>query len=196
LYAVAIFGFTEISLEILIVLSFQVFFGYVYYKIGLLLALFMVGLAMGSITCSYYPKTARLQIRALIAFQLMLACFCFGLATVIVSFHSHPGLNYDHFLYEEAFSFMSLAAGFIGGTHFPLASRLLLSDQTGVGSTAGLIYGADLLGAFLGCLVVGLVLIPAVGMLQTLFVLAVVNLIATIPFILSSPVNVQLGTKQ
>jgi spermidine synthase len=197
LYAVAIFGFTEISLEILIVLSFQVFFGYIYYKIGLLLALFMVGLAGGSITFSYYPKTVRLQISALITCQFMLACFCFGLASVIVLFHSHPGLNHDHFLYEEAFSLMSLVAGFIGGTHFPLANRLLLQDRIGVGSTAGLIYGIELLGAFLGCLMVGLVFIPAVGILQTLFVLAVVNLMATIPLILSSwPANLQLGTKQ
>ena len=181
LYAVAIFGFTEISLEILIVLAFQVFFGYVYYKIGLLLALFMVGLAMGSFTLSYYPKTRVNQLRALITFQITLACFSLDLVFVVTYFHNRPGLSYNHFFYREAFSLMSLLAGFIGGTHFPLANRLLLKGQSRVGPIAGLIYGVDLLGSFLGCLLLGLVFIPAVGILESLVILALVNIAAVLP---------------
>jgi spermidine synthase len=187
LYAVSIFGLTEISLEILIIFAFQLFFGYVYYKIGLLLALFMVGLAAGSITLSYYPRRRSSQIRALVTFQTILACFCLALAMVIVYFHNSPTLNLHHFVYRETFSFMSFAAGFIGGTHFPLANRLLLTEQTRVGRVAGLIYAVDLLGSFLGCLLVGLVLIPSVGILQTLILLALVNISAILPFIISWP---------
>ena len=187
LYAVSIFGLTEISLEILIVFAFQLFFGYVYYKIGLLLAFFMVGLAAGSVTLSYYPRRRSSQIRALVTFQTILACFCLALAMVIVYFHNRPTLNLHHFLYRETFSFMSFAAGFIGGTHFPLANRLLLTEQTRVGRVAGLIYAVDLLGSFLGCLLVGLVFIPSVGILQTLILLALVNISAILPFIISWP---------
>ncbi len=187
LYAVSIFGLTEISLEILIVFAFQLFFGYVYYKIGLLLALFMVGLAAGSVTLSYYPRRRSSQIRALVTFQIILACFCLALAVVIVYFHNRPTLNLHHFLYRETFSFMSFAAGFIGGTHFPLANRLLLTEQTRVGRVAGLIYAVDLLGSFLGCLLIGLVLIPSLGILQTLILLALINVSAILPFIISWP---------
>jgi len=187
LYSVSIFGLTEISLEILIIFAFQLFFGYVYYKIGLLLAFFMVGLAVGSFTLSYYPRRRSSQIRALVTFQTILACFCLALAMVIVYFHNRPTLNLHHFLYRETFSFMSFAAGFIGGTHFPLANRLLLTEQTRVGRVAGLIYAVDLLGSFLGCLLVGLVFIPSVGILQTLILLALVNISAILPFIISWP---------
>ena len=187
LYSVSIFGLTEISLEILIIFAFQLFFGYVYYKIGLLLAFFMVGLAAGSVTLSYYPRRRSSQIRALVTFQTILACFCLALAMVIVYFHNRPTLNLHHFLYRETFSFMSFAAGFIGGTHFPLANRLLLTEQTRVGRVAGLIYAVDLLGSFLGCLLVGLVFIPSVGILQTLILLALVNISAILPFIISWP---------
>ncbi len=82
---------------------------------------------------------------------------------------------------------MSFAAGFIGGTHFPLANRLLLTEQTRVGRVAGLIYAVDLLGSFLGCLLVGLVFIPSVGILQTLILLALINVSAILPFIISWP---------
>ncbi len=192
LYSVSIFGLTEVSLQILIIFAFQVFFGYVYYKIGLLLALFMVGLAAGSVTLSYYPRKRSSQIRALVTFQTILACFCLVLAIVIVYFHNRPTLNLHHFLYRETFSFMSFAAGFIGGTHFPLSNRLLLTEQTRVGRVAGLIYAVDLLGSFLGCLLVGLVFIPSVGILQTLILLALVNVSAILPFIISWPASAVL----
>ena len=181
LYAVAVFGLTEISLTILIIFAFQVFYGYVYYKIGLLLALFMVGLAVGSAVLSYYPKSKATLIKALIGFQFILACFCLALALVVVYFHNRPALSHGSFLYQEAFSFMSFAAGLIGGTHFPLANRLLIHDQAQVGRSAGLIYGVDLLGSFLGCILVGLILIPLVGILQSLAILALINSSAILP---------------
>jgi len=187
LYGVAFFGLTGISLEILITLAFQVFFGYLYYKIGLLLALFMVGLAGGSFSFSYYPKSRESKLQAFITFQIILACFCLGLALVFIYFHNLPPVGSQNFIYREAFSLLSLLAGFIGGTHFPLANRLLLKGQTRVGPVAGLIYGVDLLGSFLGCLLVGLILIPAVGILQTLFILALLNLTAVMPFFIAWP---------
>jgi spermidine synthase len=187
LYGVATFGLSGISLEILIVLAFQVFFGYLYHKIGLLLALFMVGLAGGSFIFSYYPKSRASKLKTFITFQVILACFCLALALVFIYFNNLPPLGYQNFFYREAFSLLSLLAGFIGGTHFPLANRLLLKGQTRVGPVAGLIYGVDLLGSFLGCLLVGLVLIPSAGILQTLFILALLNLTAVMPFFISWP---------
>jgi spermidine synthase len=187
LYGVATFGLTGISLEILIVFAFQIFFGYLYYKIGLLLALFMVGLAGGSFIFSYCPKTWTRQLKTLITFQIVLAFFCLALAFVVIYFHSRPTLGHKNFFYRETFSFLSLFAGFIGGTHFPLANRLLLQEQTRVGPVAGLIYGVDLMGSFLVCFLVGLVFIPSVGILQTLMILAMLNLTATLPFIISWP---------
>ena len=187
LYGVAFFGLSGISLEFLIILAFQVFFGYLYYKMGLLLALFMVGLAGGSFIFSYYPKSRASKLKAFIAFQIILACFCLALALVFIYFHNLPPLGYENFFHREAFSLLSLLAGFIGGTHFPLANRLLLKGQTRVGQVAGLIYGVDLLGSFLGCLLVGLVLIPSAGILQALFILALLNLAAVMPFFIAWP---------
>jgi spermidine synthase len=183
LYTVTVFGLTGISLEILIVFAFQVFFGYVYYQIGILLALFMVGLAMGSFTFSYYPRNRPLQIRTLVTFQFVLACFCLGLAFIFVHYSRWLSFGHHEFLYREVFSVVSLVAGFLGGVHFPLANRILLEELLQVGPIAGLLYGVDLLGSFLGCLLAGLVFIPSLGIYQTLFILALLNLTAILPFI-------------
>ena len=185
LYGVALFGLSGISLEILIVLTFQVFFGYLYYKVGLLLALFMVGLAGGSFIFSYYPKSSESKLKTLITFQSILASFCLALTLVFIYFNNLQPSSHHNVFYREAFSLLSLLAGFIGGTHFPLANRLLLKGKTRVGQVAGLIYGVDLLGSFLGGLLVGLVLIPSAGILQTLLILALLNLTAVVPFVIS-----------
>ena len=195
LYSVTVFGLTGISLEILIIFAFQVFFGYVYYQIGILLALFMVGLAMGSFTFSYYPRTRPLHMSTLVIFQFTLACFCLGLAFMFVHFPDWLSFGRYEFLYRETFSVVTLVAGFLGGAHFPLANRILLEEQPQVGPTAGLVYAVDLLGSFLGCLLVGLVFIPSMGIYQTLFILALINLTAILPFIISWPTQNQLGTK-
>jgi spermidine synthase len=180
LYAVAVFGLTEISLEIVIVFAFQVFFGYVYYKVGLLVTFFMMGLALGSLTLSYFPRGKQAQMTTLITVQCLLALLCLAVAVMISSFHGQPAAFYEHFLAREAFTFMSLAAGFMGGTHFPVANRLLLQQRERVGEIAGLIYALDLLGSFLGSLTVGLLLIPVVGILHTLAVLGLVNVTAIV----------------
>ena len=46
-FAVAAVGFTELGLEILLLLGFQALYGYVYHELTMLVALFMVGIALG-----------------------------------------------------------------------------------------------------------------------------------------------------
>ena len=153
----------------------------------------MVGLAGGSFIFSYYPKSRHGQLKALIICQSILACFCLALPLVFNHFHNLPPSGYQNFFYRQAFCLLSLLAGFIGGTHFPLANRILLRGQNRVGPVAGLIYSVDLFGSFLGGLLVGLVMIPSAGILQTPSILALLNLTAVMPFIISWPADAQLA---
>jgi spermidine synthase len=180
LSSVAVFGLTGISLEILLVFSFQVLFGYVYAKLGLLLALYMAGLALGSLAMSRYPRGEAPVLRTLFLVQALLGIFCLALIPVITYLHGQPEASLQHLLQRETLSLMSLAAGFLGGAQFPLANRLLLAQREQVGRTAGALYAFDLLGSTLGSLLVGLVLIPVVGALQSLAALALFNATAVL----------------
>ena len=180
LNSVAVFGLTGISLEILLVFSFQVLFGYVYAKLGLLITLYMVGLALGSLTMSRYPKDEASVLRTLLLVQAVLGLFCLTLTPVVTYLHGRPEANLQNFVHRETLSLVSLAAGFLGGAHFPLANRLLLSQRDQVGRTAGALYAFDLSGSTLGSLLVGIVLIPVVGVLQSLIALALFNLTAVV----------------
>ena len=175
LSSVAVFGLTGISLEILLVFSFQVLFGYVYAKLGLLFTLYMAGLALGSLAMSRYPKDETSVLKTLLLVQAALGLFCLTLGPVVAYLHGRPEASLHHLLHRETLSVMSLAAGFLGGAHFPLANRLLLARRDQVGGTAGALYAFDLLGSTLGSLLVGFLLIPVVGVVQSLGALALLN---------------------
>jgi len=69
-----------------------------------------------------------------------------------------------------------MISGFWVGIEFPLASRIFSSGGEGVGRTAGLLYASDLFGAWAGSLLVGVVLVPVLGILQTCGVIVLLKL--------------------
>ncbi|MCL6647966.1 MAG: fused MFS/spermidine synthase [Chloroflexi bacterium] len=64
------------------------------------------------------------------------------------------------------------------GALFPVAALLYAAGQTDVGRRIGSVYGANVLGAVSGSLAAGLLLIPTVGVQQTLWLLAAGNVVA------------------
>lgn len=60
---------------------------------------------------------------------------------------------------------MSMVSGTLVGAQFPLANKIILKNETSLSETAGGIYGADLLGGWLGGVVGGVVLLPILGLL-------------------------------
>ncbi len=74
---------------------------------------------------------------------------------------------------------MSFLSGAWIGLQFPLATRIYLGahEKRGtLGHTAGLLYGADLLGGFLGGLFGGILLLPILGLKQSCFMTAMIKI--------------------
>jgi spermidine synthase len=76
-----------------------------------------------------------------------------------------------------SFPLITLLAGFLGGMDFPLAAEL---TKGSVGRVAGLIYGADLVGACLGAFLSSALLIPVLGIPQTCYAVALLSLAGVI----------------
>ena len=72
--------------------------------------------------------------------------------------------------------FLNAVAGFLVGAQFPLANRMWLKGREVVGGAAGVLYACDLVGAFLGSILVSVVLIPVLGILETCLLAAVLKL--------------------
>ena len=160
-------GFFGMAANVIIIFSFQTLYGYAYLWIGFLIAFFMAGLAWGSgIMIRTLEKFQKLG--SILAAVEILIIVCAATGMILLSFLYSPGVG-EGILTEMRYGFIlaSAAVGFLVGLEFPLASRFFSHSGEGVVRTAGTLYAADLFGAFNGSLLVGVILIPALGILQT-----------------------------
>ena len=83
-------------------------------------------------------------------------------------------------------------AGFVGGFQYPLAVHLYYSlgktKPKTVSESAGFLYAVDILGATIGALITGAVLIPLIGINSVAFLCAGIN-VAVLLLLLTVSVN-------
>ena len=166
LVALAIGGFSTMAFQILILLTFQTLYGYLFYKLGVILTSFMAGLAIGAMFAVRIIKRLGRERAFLLAVQGDFLLFSIILPIFFLKF----GLNL-------LFPVMSVIAGFIGGSQFTLASKVLMPEGQEAGRVGGLTYGVDLVGSFFGALLTGVFLIPILGIPKTCIVLAAINMV-------------------
>jgi spermidine synthase len=162
-----------------IIFTFQTFYGYLYHLIGLLIALFMFGVA----TSSFYI-TRRLDgmgrdffLFLKIEIVMIVFSFLFPFVFSIPSrYLEEPAVS--HLVYA-LFLIMSFVSGAWIGLQFPLATKIYLGTPAKgetFGRTAGLLYGADLLGGFLGGLFGGILLLPILGLKESCFMMGLIKM--------------------
>jgi spermidine synthase len=168
-------GFTEISLEVILILGFQILYGYVYQHLAFIIAGYMIGLALGS-RLALTPRIRDGQnftlYRVLQASMCLYPLFIIGFFWL---FHqtgiSTEGTEWMGWL----FPLLAAGAGFIGGCQFPLANRLYLRTGKSIEKVAGFLYGLDLIGSSAGAILTSAFLIPTLGIYPTLILLACLN---------------------
>jgi spermidine synthase len=178
--AVLVSGWTEMTLEVVIILVFQIFYGFLYEKIGMIIAGFMIGLVAGSWAMTRALPRLKNTLRTLIAVQGGFACYSLALLLGITILHGLPRISGSFLVIEILFPLLTALAGFLGGLHFPLANHIYLGEDTRLGITAGLINGIDLLGSSVGALLAGVVILPILGIVQTLYFIFTLNLAAIV----------------
>jgi spermidine synthase len=174
-FNVLVVGGVLMGTEIVLLLSFQVFAGFVYRQVALIIALFMVGMALGAAFLS------RLADRPIRARSWLMACqgaFCLllvALALLLQALQNWLDMfrhtSADMFL-TGVFAVLALISGFLGGMHFSLAVRVLAGNTVASEKIGGGLYGLDLFGAAGGALIASLFLIPLYGLLTTLYLFA------------------------
>jgi len=131
LFAVFTIGFTTLSLELTLLLVFQNLHGYIYQKIGLIVSLFMAGLAAGGFIANrFIAKRTLNYIRGAMFINLIFIIFSLLLPYLFI-----PACAYLHAdrwlapLLTNEYPFMGLIiiTGFLGGLVYPVANKMYLS---------------------------------------------------------------------
>ncbi len=168
-------GFAGMLFDLVLIFAFQVLYGYIFYWLGLLVTAFMAGVMVGGIRMTTYLRKKATAMTALIRLEIILLVFALLLPFVFL--HAGSLLAYTWFDYalRMVFLLLSFFSGILVGAEFPLANNEYLRISPDLSGTAGLLYSADLMGGWLGGMVGAVVLLPVLGLFQTVLVLVVLK---------------------
>lgn len=151
-------GFSGASAEVILLLMFQTFFGFLYAGIGIVVALFMVGLAMGAYAVSR-GVTIKSNLSILIGLYFLIIPSLWWINANVVG-----GLMY------LIVGGLMLIPSFLVGYQYARISELEKNEVT-----VSKLYSADLIGSTFGVVLITLLLIPLLGINITALILAGVN---------------------
>jgi spermidine synthase len=170
LYAIFIAGFSSIIFEVSIILIYQIFYGYVYAKIGLFLTLFMLGLFAGAL---YIDRKKWITGMKNLSWLQMLQLVLIAFFLLLISSFFRSWLR-PEFL-EVILGGIIFFSGFIGGAIFTCANLLYL--QTRQEKKAGTGYAVDLFGSAFSAILISGIFIPLLGISSILWLIFLLNFI-------------------
>ena len=170
LFAVFSTGLSTMALQVALLFSFQSVYGFVYEMVGLITALFMIGLAGGAYLVNRYIRDkGRLQLLATVQMGIALLSLAIALLLPLSANLVEPVLIFIFF------STLTLFAGAINGIDFPLAMACYQNLVKDADKTAGKVYGLELFGACLGALLASILIAPILGIAACAMLAALVN---------------------
>jgi len=174
-------GLGTMALEIVILILFQIQLGFLYRQLGLLIAAFMGGMALGAAWGARVMKTRAAPegiggkgLRLLAVLQGAMASLALGLALSLPLFSrfSWPG---GEWAIQAVYSVLLALVGGLGGAVFAGSAALWVHTRPEAGAKGGILYAVDLLGATLGSLGISLVVLPVWGVAPTLYLAAALH---------------------
>jgi len=158
-------GFTNMSAEILTIFAFQIFFGYIYSQIGLIVTAFLGGLLPGAWLGGRSRANPRQAILLLdTALIILISLFITG----IYFGGSH--------LPATAYLVFGFLISIVCGFQFPM----ILNWRGETSKKAVMAFFADLIGAAFGAIVISTVLIPHTGLAGTALAMIALKIISII----------------
>jgi len=163
-------GLSTMALQIALLFSFQSIYGFVYEMVGLIVAIFMGGLALGTlITHRYVADKANL--RTLAGVQLLIALVAGLVAVVLPRAAAVPSPAFVFLL----FSALTFVAGLINGVDFPLAAACCMALNRRAETSAGTVYSVELFGACAGAVLASAVVAPIFGIIACCLLAGIAN---------------------
>jgi len=184
LASLATTGVATIGLEIVLLTAFQALYGYVYSHVGLIVALYMAGVAAGAWTQSRPGGASPARAwRRLVLLDLALCAACALTPALRPALAAGAAGAAAEWIILAAVA----AVGVAGGMALPLAAGLYARAADRTGAVAGAVDAADCLGGAAGALAVGLVLLPLLGAWLLGAVLAALKLTAVAALLIARP---------
>lgn len=192
LFSFALTGFAALTLEVAWTRVLSLVLGPSVYAFSVMLATFLIGLALGSFAFARVIAAWKLDglktlywLQAAIGVTTFLTLVLFNQLPFLFAtiFHRWGASQSIEVLFGLefliAFAVMYLPTFFMGGI-FPAIVKIFSAERGAAGRTIGRIYAANTLGAILGSFSAGFILIPWIGIQNTVLVAIGIYLILSI----------------
>lgn len=174
LRTIALSGFSTTAMEIVMLILIQIYAGYMYQYNAVIIAVSMAGLAVGAgLNMSLLP------VKNLATLQWLMAVSCLGTMLYFYIIY-YFNLNDIISLIITCLSLFEISC--IAGILLHISSRIYVSKK---GHVSVLLYAADLTGAAMAALVFSVVCIPLIGIMFSVCVVVVLNMINAFFYCLS-----------
>ncbi len=178
-------GATGLVYEVLWSRRLTLIFGVTVLAVSTVLAAFMGGLALGSVLFGRLVDRRRDALRVYAVLEGLVGLYCFVTpylfeAIEVAYVAIHPALTGSPLLLRLARFVLALLVllpptMLMGGT-LPALTRALSQRLAGLGGRVAALYGTNTMGAMIGAMAGGFLLIPAVGIRHSIYLTAVLNL--------------------
>lgn len=160
-------GFTGASIQTILIILFQIYFGNLYHFIGLLMGLFMVGLFIGAYFTNEKEITKKSKSSKLLLITVNVELILVLVLTDLLL------MNASYFIGVILF-LNSLLFGVLLGRIFSVVS---FKSNKSLLKTGSHVYGIDMIGASLGAILISVILIPQFGIIFSCFILLIISMI-------------------
>ena len=176
--AIFVSGFTALAYEILWGRFLMLPLKTSIYAFSFMLGLFLLGIAYGSWLSTRLSVSQKRPVSTFAILEILIGFLTvFGMLMFTVFGKISNGFIWGYALGMLSSILMVFPVAVAFGWQFPVAVRCCMSDSYLPGKATGWAYAANTLGAILGSITVGFILIPYLGTTQTMLLLALLNMV-------------------
>lgn len=182
-------GLCSLIDEVVWVRLMKLTLGNTVYATSIVVSVFMAGLALGALIMGRYCDLFRKHLRLYALLEALITILALSLPwalkaadSIYVRFYRtyHPAQTQLLIVQTIISALILLAPTVLMGSTLPLVGRFVTALEREAGHLVGRLYAINTLGAAVGCLLAGFVLIRAFGVMGTLYIAAGLNLLVAL----------------
>ncbi len=170
-------GCGGIVMQMVLIIGFEILFGYIYHLMGLIIAGFMVGIAIGAWLMNARVNKIKNRVLVYSLLQAAVAMYLFLTPVIFYSLRTASANPLVQNCIPLLFFILIALAGVLIGLIFPIANRIYLGNAQEASPSGGIMYAMDMGGACVGSLIAAVLTIPVFGITWTCVIFGVLSLL-------------------
>ncbi|NIA29635.1 MAG: MFS transporter, partial [Actinobacteria bacterium] len=198
-------GFVSLAYEVVFTRALIFFISSTTFSFTIILVTFLTGISLGSFVMSRWVDRLKRLLLWFSIFEIIIAVTAvltiplfLNLTLVqnaILAKINANNWNYVSLLLFASASIILILPTFFMGAVFPIVNRIYVKNITEIGQGVGIVYMANTIGAIFGSFMSGFIILPLIGLNNTILVLAIINLtIAVVLFFLENKLSARRMT--